>query len=231
MKRVLIIEDEKSIADLERDYLELEGMSVNVQTNGAAGLQAAEAEDFDLIILDIMLPDMDGFEICRRLRKSHDTPMIMVSARTEKIDKIRGLGLGADDYITKPFDPAELVARVKAHIARYDRIKGSSGEKGTEIVYRDLVIQPLSRRVFFKDKEVFLTAKEFDLLYFLAGNPNRVFSKDTIFNKVWGMQSYGDAGTVVVHLTHLREKIPMDYIETVRGVGYRFTMVNEPSGF
>jgi len=230
MKRILIIEDEKSIADVERDYLELEGFAVSIETNGAGGLAAAESEDFDLIILDIMLPDMDGFEICRRLRKTHDTPMIMVSARTEKIDKIRGLGLGADDYITKPFDPAELVARVKAHVTRYDRIKGGS-DHGTEIVYRDLVIQPLSRRVFYKEKEVFLTAKEFDLLYFLAGNPNHVFSKDVIFNKVWGMQSYGDAGTVVVHLTHLREKIPMDYIETVRGVGYRFTMVNEPSSF
>lgn len=226
MKRILIIEDEKGIAEIERDYLELEGFSVSIESNGASGLARAENEDFDLIILDIMLPDLDGFDICRSIRKTKDIPMIMVSAKSEKIDKIRGLGLGADDYITKPFDPAELVARVKAHISRYERIKGGSGEKGTEIVYRDLKIQPLSRRVFYKDEEVFLTAKEFDLLYFLAGNPNRVFSKDDIFAKVWGMQSFGDAGTVVVHLTHIREKIPMDYIETVRGVGYRFTMID-----
>ncbi len=226
MKRILIIEDEKGIAEIERDYLELEGFSVSIENNGVSGLNRAENEDFDLIILDIMLPDLDGFDICRNIRKTKDIPMIMVSAKSEKIDKIRGLGLGADDYITKPFDPAELVARVKAHIARYERIKGGSGEKGTEIVYRDLKIQPLSRRVFYKEEEVFLTAKEFDLLYFLAGNPNRVFSKDDIFAKVWGMQSFGDAGTVVVHLTHIREKIPMDYIETVRGVGYRFTMID-----
>lgn len=226
MKRILIIEDEKGIAEIERDYLELEGFSVSIESNGASGLARAENEDFDLIILDIMLPDLDGFDICRSIRKTKDIPMIMVSAKSEKIDKIRGLGLGADDYITKPFDPAELVARVKAHISRYERIKGGSGERGTEIVYRDLKIQPLSRRVFYKDEEVFLTAKEFDLLYFLAGNPNRVFSKDDIFAKVWGMQSFGDAGTVVVHLTHIREKIPMDYIETVRGVGYRFTMID-----
>lgn len=226
MKKILIIEDEKGIAEIERDYLELEGFSVTIEGNGASGLEKAEKEDFDLIILDIMLPDLDGFDICRTIRKSKDIPMIMVSAKSEKIDKIRGLGLGADDYITKPFDPAELVARVKAHISRYERIKGNSGERGTEITYRDLKIQPLSRRVFYRDEEVFLTAKEFDLLYFLAGNPNRVFSKDDIFSKVWGMQSFGDAGTVVVHLTHIREKIPMDYIETVRGVGYRFTMID-----
>ncbi len=227
MKRILIVEDEKGIADVERDYLEIEGLAVTVESNGRMGLERAESEDYDLIILDIMLPDMDGFEICRALRKNKDTPIIIVSARTENIDKIRGLGFGADDYISKPFDPAELVARVKAHLARYERIKGKSGERGMEINYREIRIQPLSRRVFFKEEEVFLTAKEFDLLYFLASNPNRVFSKDAIFQRVWGMQSFGDAGTVVVHLTHIREKIPMDYIETVRGVGYRFTMTDD----
>ncbi len=227
MKRILIVEDEKGIADVERDYLEIEGLAVTVESNGRMGLEKAESEDYDLIILDIMLPDMDGFEICRALRKNKDTPIIIVSARTENIDKIRGLGFGADDYISKPFDPAELVARVKAHLARYERIKGKSGERGMEINYREIRIQPLSRRVFFKEEEVFLTAKEFDLLYFLASNPNRVFSKDAIFQRVWGMQSFGDAGTVVVHLTHIREKIPMDYIETVRGVGYRFTMTDD----
>ena len=227
MKRILIIEDEKSIAEIERDYLEVEGFSVTIENNGASGYATAESEDFDLIILDIMLPDMDGFEICRRLRRTHDTPMIMVSAKDEKVDKIRGLGLGADDYITKPFDPAELVARVKSAVTRYDRIKGSGSEHSTDIVYKELVIQPLSRRVFFKEKEIFLTAKEFDLLYFLAGHPNRVFSKDEIYKQVWGMEPYGDSGTVVVHLTHLKDKIPMDYIETKRGVGYLFSMVKD----
>lgn len=224
MKKILIIEDEKNIADIERDYLMIEGFNVCVVQNGKEGLEKAETEEFDLIILDVMLPDMDGFEICRVLRKTKDSPIIMVSARTENIDKIRGFGFGADDYISKPFDPAELVARVKAHLARYERIKGKSGERSIEINYKELKIQPLSRRTFYRDEEVFLTAKEFDLLYFLASNPNRVFNKDVLFQRVWGMQSYGDAGTVVVHLTHIREKIPMDYIETVRGVGYRFTM-------
>jgi DNA-binding response OmpR family regulator len=227
MKRILVIEDEKGIADIERDYLELEGYDVTVENNGVAGLRRAQSESFDLMILDLMLPDIDGYEICQKVRKDKDIPILMVSAKTEKIDKLRGFGLGADDYITKPFDPAELLARVKAHLARYERIKGGRGDKGVDIVYRDLVIQPLSRRVMFKGEEVILTAKEFDLLYFLASNPNRVFSKDNIFQEVWGMPPFGDSGTVVVHLTHVREKIPMDYIETVRGIGYRFTMTND----
>lgn len=224
MKKILLIEDEKGIANIERDYLELEGFEVSIEYNGRSGLQRAENENFDLIVLDLMLPDIDGYEICRRLRKTKDIPILMVTARIEKIDKLRGLGLGADDYITKPFDPAELVARIKMHLSRYERIKGSNTAGSVDINYRDLRIQPLSRRVFFKGEEVTLTAKEFDLLYFLASNPNRVFSKDKIFKEVWGMQPYGDSGTVVVHLTHIREKVPMDYIETVRGVGYRFAM-------
>ncbi len=227
MKRILIVEDEKNIAEIERDYLELDGFEVIIENNGASGLHRAMSEEFDLAILDIMLPDMDGFEICRSLRKAKDLPILMVTAKVSSIDKVRGLGIGADDYIVKPFDPAELVARVKAHIARYERIKGNTKDKGVDIVYRDLTIQPLSRRVFFKKEEVFLTAKEFDLLYYLASNPNVVYSKEEIFDKVWGMENLGDAGTVVVHLTHIRDKIPMDYIETVRGVGYRFSMQPE----
>ena len=227
MKRILIVEDEKNIAEIERDYLELDGFEVIIENNGASGLHRAMSEEFDLAILDIMLPDMDGFEICRSLRKAKDLPILMVTAKVSSIDKVRGLGIGADDYIVKPFDPAELVARVKAHIARYERIKGNNKDKGVDIVYRDLTIQPLSRRVFFKKEEVFLTAKEFDLLYYLASNPNVVYSKEEIFDKVWGMENLGDAGTVVVHLTHIRDKIPMDYIETVRGVGYRFSMQPE----
>ena len=227
MKRILIVEDEKNIAEIERDYLELDGFEVVIENNGMNGQQRALKEDFDLVILDIMLPDMDGFEICRSLRKQKDMPILMVTAKVSSIDKVRGLGIGADDYIVKPFDPAELVARVKAHIARYERIKGNTQDKGVDIEYRDLVIKPLSRRVFFKKQEVFLTAKEFDLLYYLASNPNVVYSKEAIFDKVWGVESFGDAGTVVVHLTHIRDKIPMDYIETVRGVGYRFSMQPE----
>lgn len=224
MKKILIVEDEKNIAEIERDYLELEGFDVTIENNGAAGYAKAMSEDFDLVILDLMLPDMDGFDICRRLRKEKDMPILMVTAKVASIDKVRGLGIGADDYIVKPFDPAELVARVKAHIARYERIRGGVQDKGVDIEYRDLKIQPLSRRVFFRGEEVLLTAKEFDLLYFLASNPNVVFRKENIFDKVWGVDSFGDAGTVVVHLTHIRDKIPMDYIETVRGVGYRFSM-------
>ncbi|MBO7389931.1 MAG: response regulator transcription factor [Clostridia bacterium] len=229
MKRILIVEDEKNIAEIERDYLELDGFEVIIENNGVNGLNRAMNEEFDLAILDIMLPDMDGFEICRALRKEKDIPILMVTAKVSSIDKVRGLGIGADDYIGKPFDPAELVARVKAHIARYDRIKGTTQDKGVDIEYRDLVIRPLSRRVFFKNTEIFLTAKEFDLLYYLASKPNVVHSKKDIFDNVWGMESLGDAGagTVVVHLTHIREKIPMDYIETVRGVGYRFSMQSE----
>ena len=227
MRRILIVEDEKNIAEIERDYLELDGFEVVIENNGAAGKERAIKEDFDLVILDIMLPDTDGFEICRALRKEKDVPILMVTAKVASIDKVRGLGIGADDYIVKPFDPAELVARVKAHISRYERIKGNVQEKGVDIEYRDLVIKPLSRRVFYKKEEVFLTAKEFDLLYFLASNPNVVFRKETIFDKVWGVDSFGAAGTVVVHLTHNRDKIPMDYIETVRGVGYRFSMQAE----
>ena len=229
MKRILIVEDEKNIAEIERDYLELDGFEVIIENNGVNGLNRAMNEEFDLAILDIMIPDMDGFEICRALRKEKDIPILMVTAKVSSIDKVRGLGIGADDYIGKPFDPAELVARVKAHIARYDRIKGTTQDKGVDIEYRDLVIRPLSRRVFFKNTEIFLTAKEFDLLYYLASKPNVVHSKKDIFDNVWGMESLGDAGagTVVVHLTHIREKIPMDYIETVRGVGYRFSMQSE----
>ena len=191
MKRILIVEDEKNIAEIERDYLELDGFEVIIENNGASGLHRAMSEEFDLAILDIMLPDMDGFEICRSLRKAKDLPILMVTAKVSSIDKVRGLGIGADDYIVKPFDPAELVARVKAHIARYERIKGNTKDKGVDIVYRDLTIQPLSRRVFFKKEEVFLTAKEFDLLYYLASNPNVVYSKEEIFDKVWGMENLG----------------------------------------
>lgn len=227
MKKILIIEDENSIAELERDYLEINSFSVDVENSGDTGLRKAKSEDYDLIILDLMLPKVDGFEICKQIRKESNVPIIMVSAKKEDIDKIRGLGLGADDYITKPFSPSELVARVKAHLARYERLIGSKEPKNDEINIRGLRIDKMSRRVFVNDKEVIFTTKEFDLLSFLAENPNRVFSKDDLFERIWGIDSFGDIATVTVHIGKLREKIEANpskpqYIETVWGAGYRF---------
>jgi Response regulators consisting of a CheY-like receiver domain and a winged-helix DNA-binding domain len=227
MKKILIIEDELSIAELERDYLEIEGFTVEIEQSGDRGLTRAGDEDFDLIILDLMLPKVDGFEICRRIRRKKDIPILLVSARKEDIDKIRGLGLGADDYITKPFIPGELIARVKAHLARYERLLGRREELKDEIRIRGLYIDKTSRRVYVNNVEVFLTAKEFDLLVLFAANPNRVFSKAELFDRIWGMDSLGDIATVTVHIGRLREKVELvpsnpQYIETIWGVGYRF---------
>lgn len=227
MKKILIIEDELSIAELERDYLEIEGFTVDIEQSGDRGLTRAGDEDFDLIILDLMLPKVDGFEICRRIRREKDIPILLVSARKEDIDKIRGLGLGADDYITKPFIPGELIARVKAHLARYERLLGRREELKDEIRIRGLYLDKTSRRVYVNNVEVFLTAKEFDLLVLFAANPNRVFSKAELFDRIWGMDSLGDIATVTVHIGRLREKIELvpsnpQYIETIWGVGYRF---------
>jgi DNA-binding response OmpR family regulator len=228
MKRILIIEDNKEIAELERDYLEINGFEIEIATEGDRGLAAALSNDYNLILLDLMLPNRDGFELCREIRKKRDIPILMVTAKKESIDKIRGLGLGADDYIVKPFDPAELVARVKAHLARYERL--TSVDKSApeqEIIVGKLRILPEAWRVYVGDEEVKLTNKEFELLVFLATNPNIVFTKDRIFDRVWGMDSIGDAATVIVHINRLREKIESDssnpkYIETVWGAGYRF---------
>lgn len=227
MKKILIIEDERSIAELERDYLEIDGFHVDIDENGESGLKKARNEDYDLIILDLMLPKMDGFEICRHIRLEKDIPILMVSAKKEDIDKIRGLGLGADDYITKPFSPSELVARVKAHISRYERLMGTKDAKHEEIRIRGLYIDKISRRVFMNSKEVTLTAKEFELLTLLSMNPNRVFSKEELFERIWDLDSIGDIATVTVHIRRLREKIEADpsnpqYIETLWGAGYRF---------
>src|ERR1700730_16362538 len=186
MQRILIIEDEPSIAELERDYLEINGFSVDIDSKGDTGLKKALSEEYSLVLVDVMLPNLDGFEICRKIRMEKDIPIIMVSAKKEDIDKIRGLGLGADDYIVKPFSPSELVARVNAHLARYDRLSGG-GQKREEIRIRGLLIDKASRRVFVNDKEVAFTTKEFDLLTYLASNPNRVFSKDQPFEQLWGM--------------------------------------------
>jgi DNA-binding response OmpR family regulator len=226
-KRILIIEDEVTIAELQRDYLAIDGYDVQIEKTGDGGLAKAKKEAFDLIILDLMLPNIDGFEICRKIREVKNIPVLMVSARKEDIDKIRGLGLGADDYITKPFSPSELVARVKAHIARYERLVGSKEKKNTAINIRNLVIEKDSRRVWLENSELVLTGKEFDLLLFLAQNPNRVFSRDELFDRIWGMDACGDISTVTVHIKKVREKIEMDtskpqYIETIWGIGYRF---------
>ena len=228
MSRILIIEDEEAIAELEKDYLELSGFEVEVENSGDTGLVRALHEDFDLFILDLMLPVVDGFEICRQIRAEKNKPMIMVSAKKDDIDKIRGLGMGADDYMTKPFSPSELVARVKAHLARYDRLVGEGLPVNDILEIRGLKIDKTARRVWVNDEEKTLTTKEFDLLTFLASNPNHVFSKDELFQKIWDMESVGqDIATVTVHIKKIREKIEYDtskpqYIETIWGVGYRF---------
>lgn len=226
MGKILIIEDERLIAELQRDYLEINGFEVTIAGDGETGLKLALAEDFDLVLLDLMLPRRNGFEICREIREHKDIPVLIVTAKKEDIDVVRGLGLGADDYITKPFKPAELVARVKAHLNRYERLVGSK-EKRSEIQLRGLSIDTDSRRVFKNKEEVFLTTKEFDLLHYLASHPNRVFSKDQLFEQIWGIDAMGDTQTVTVHVRKLREKIEADpaepqLIETVWGAGYRF---------
>lgn len=227
MARILIIEDEEAIASLEKDYLELSGFEVEIESNGIAGQKKAIDEDFDMFILDIMLPGADGFEICEKIRKVKDTPILMVTAKKEDIDKIRGLGLGADDYITKPFSPSELVARVKAHLSRYERLKKTNAVKSDIITIRSLKIDKAAIRVWVDGDEKQLTTKEFELLTFLAENPNHVFSKEELFRKIWNMDSIGDIATVTVHIKKIREKIEVDktnpqYIETIWGVGYRF---------
>ena len=227
MSRILIIEDEEAIADLEKDYLELSGFEVQIENRGDQGLQTAMSREFDLIILDLMLPGMDGFEVCRRIREARNVPILMVSAKKDDIDKIRGLGLGADDYMTKPFSPSELVARVKAHLARYERLIASNPNTNELIEIRGLKIDKTARRVYVDGEEKILTTKEFDLLTFLACNPNHVFTKEELFREIWDMNSIGDIATVTVHIKKIREKIEFDtsnpqYIETIWGVGYRF---------
>ena len=230
MSRILIIEDEEAIAELEKDYLELSGFEVIICNRGDLGLNMALKEDFDLIILDLMLPEIDGFEICRQVREAKNTPIIMVSAKKDDIDKIRGLGLGADDYMTKPFSPSELVARVKAHMDRYNRLIGSTTQKNDIIEIRGIKIDKTARRVWVNGEEKTFTTKEFDLLTFLAQNPNRVFTKEELFREIWDMESVGDIATVTVHIKKIREKIEYNnakpqYIETIWGVGYRFRLL------
>lgn len=227
-KKILIIEDEQTIAELEKDYLEIDGFFVEIASTGLEGIEKAEKEQYDLIILDLMLPGMNGFEICKRIRERQNVPILMVSAKKEDIDKIRGLGLGADDYITKPFSPSELVARVKAHLNRYERLVGTMETKA-ELVIKNMTINSEARRVCIDGKEVVLTVKEYDLLYFLASNPDHVFSKEILLDRIWGIEHYGDTATVTVHVGKLRDKIDKashhgktEFIETVWGAGYRF---------
>ena len=229
MSKILIVEDELAIAELEKDYLELSGFEVEVETDGMTGLARALAEDFDLFILDLMLPGIDGFEICKRIREKKNTPILMVSAKKDDIDKIRGLGLGADDYVTKPFSPSELVARVKAHLSRYERLIGSNVVENDTIEIRGIKIDKTARRVWINGEEKQFTTKEFDLLTFLAENPNHVYTKEELFREIWDMESIGDIATVTVHIKKIREKVEMDtskpqYIETIWGVGYRFKL-------
>jgi len=229
MSKILIVEDEVSIADLEKDYLELSGFEVEIENDGTRGLARALSEEYDLFILDLMLPGMDGFEICKEIRERKNTPILMVSAKKDDIDKIHGLGLGADDYITKPFSPSELVARVKAHLARYERLIGSNIVENDIVEIRGIKIDKTARRVWVNGEEKQFTTKEFDLLTFLAENPNHVFSKDELFRRIWDMESIGDIATVTVHIKKIREKIELNtsspqYIETIWGVGYRFKL-------
>lgn len=228
MEKILIIEDDELIAELERDYLEANGFEADISFDGINGEKRAKSEQYDAILLDVMLPGKTGFDVCRELRRTLRLPIIMVTAKKEDIDKIRGLGLGADDYLVKPFSPAELVARVKSHIHIHKLLLDEQEEKEeTEITYQNLTILPKSRMVYVDKKEVVLVNKEFELLLFMADNPNIVFSKDTIFDRVWGMDSIGDAATVTVHINRLREKLGKNvsktqFIETVWGAGYRF---------
>jgi DNA-binding response OmpR family regulator len=226
---ILSIEDDVSIAEVERDFLEMNGFTVTIEADGKKGMDLALSGKFNLILLDLMLPGKDGYEICRIIRSKIDVPILMVSAKGDDGDKVRGLGLGADDYIAKPFSPTELVARVKSHIAQYERLKtgGMQDKTDKKISAGDFLIDHKTRRVFSAGKEVLLKNKEYDLLYCLASNPEVVFSKEHLYEKLWGAGTYGDIKTVAVHINRLREKIEKEpanpvHIQTVWGSGYRF---------
>ena len=226
-KKILIIEDDITIAELERDYLEVSDFEADIAADGPEGLQKVDETPYDLILLDVMLPGMDGFEVLKKLREKTNVPIMMVTARKEDVDKILGLGLGADDYITKPFSPSELVARVKAHIAGYERLTTDKNALKNVIEIRGLKLDKAARRVFVDGEEKILTGKEFDLLLFLAEHPNHVYTKDELFKEVWEMDPMGDTSSVTVYIKKIREKIEADpskpqYIETIWGVGYRF---------
>ncbi len=225
-KKILVIEDDINIAELEKDYLNLNGYEVNIVQDGEEGLKEALLGIYDLIVVDLMLPKRNGYEIVKEVRENFEIPIIIVSAKSDDIDKIRGLGLGADDYLTKPFSPAELVARIKSHIMRFERLRGDK-KTNNIITNKSLEIQLDSHKVFIRGKEIQLTTKEYELLVFLANNSNIVFTKDQLFSRIWADDFIGDTATVAVHIQKLRKKIEIDpqspeYIETIWGTGYRF---------
>lgn len=226
MSNILIVEDDAAIAAIERDYLELSDFTVEIASDGPTGLERGLHGGFDLILLDLMLPGLDGFSVCRSLREQLDIPILMVTARQEDIDKIRGLGLGADDYIEKPFSPSVLVARVKAHLARYQRLTQEE-RRTSEIEIGDIRLNTETHRVYVRGQEVELKNKEYELLMFFMLNVDIVFDRETLYERIWGMDALGDNATVAVHINRLREKIELDpgqpqYIQTVWGAGYRF---------
>ena len=234
MSRILIIEDDKEISEIERDYLELDGFEADIANNGITGLEKALSGEYDLVLLDLMLPGMDGFSICKRLREKLDIPILMVTARTQDVDKIRGLGFGADDYIEKPFSPGVLVARVKANLAQYKRLKPAEKEKAV-LTVGDLPIDTDAHSALVRGKPLTLTNKEYELLLFLAKHPNQVFGREDLYELIWGLESMGDNITVAVHINRLREKVELDpshpqMIQTVWGVGYRLRSISTPSG-
>jgi len=227
VKRVLIIEDDPQIAKIERDYLAVNGFEADIAKTGDEGIEKALTGQYDLILLDLMLPGTDGFGVCGKLRETLDIPIIMVTAKQEDIDTIKGLNMGADDYITKPFSPNVLIAHVKANLAQYERLKQSGGKKAEEIIVGNICIQTASRRVFVRGIEVDMKNKEYELLLFLASNANILFSRDTLYERIWGLDALGDNATVAVHINRLREKVEDEpsnpkHIQTVRGAGYRF---------
>ncbi len=231
MEKILLVEDDRDIAELERDYLELNGFAVDMEMNGREGLEKALAEDYDLLLLDVMLPDLDGLAICKAVREQKEIPILLVTARKEDIDKIRGLSVGADDYIVKPFSPNELVARVRAHLTRYQRLMAAAAYvPKAELIHGSLRLLPDERRVFLAGQEVHLPNREFELLEFFLTHPAQVFSKEELFEALWGAEAVGDISTVVVHVKRLREKIETAeecHIKTVWGTGYRLNNLNE----
>ncbi len=229
MKKILIIEDDMSIAEIERDFLEIEGFETTIATDGNTGLRLACSNEYDLILLDLMLPGIGGYELCKAIREKMDIPILMVTAKTELSDKIRGLGLGADDYIAKPFSPTELIARVKANLAQYERLTSGETQNNLEVEAGPIRINKRMHRVFVHEKEVDFKNKEFELLLFMVSNPDIVFSKEQLYERIWGMDAIGDLKTVAVHINRLREKIETDpqnpvYIQTIWGAGYRFKL-------
>jgi len=227
MKRILIVEDDQAIAQVEKDYLELSGFEVVVENTGTEGLKRATTEEYDLVILDLMLPGVDGFEICKSIREKKNIPVIMISARDEDIMKMRGFEVGLDDYLTKPFSPNELVARVKGRLSRYESLVGDATSAQEVMEDRGIIVDQTARRVFVNDNEIVMTNKEFELLVLFMSNPNKVFSKDDLFEKIWDLSSEGDISTVTVHIRRLREKVEFDpsnpsRIITVWGIGYKY---------